>query len=194
MIEIESNDQRSFVRANLSFKVRFKVLTRDEYEEVREPGNKFLSPDEKKLIFESNDADEKFNGIAANQCLVDFLFHIDEKLDLILAALSKDDPDIALFNEGAGVDIGASGMKILVDRPVDPGLFVHLNLILSRSPLTFIDVFGEVVRSEPVGELDNPLYKLGIKFLDLGINDREKIISCVFQRQREVIRSANKER
>jgi len=193
VVDIDSKEQRSFVRANLSFKVKFRVIAHEEYEAIKESGDQIPSPDEKGLIFDSTDTEEKHNGIIANQCLVDLLFHIDEKLDRILAVLAKDEPDIVHFNHGAGVNIGGSGMKMVVDIPVEPGQVIHTNLVLSKFPPIFMDVFGEVVRADPLDEDGKTVYQLGIKFLDLDINDREKIIACVFQRQREAIRRGNRE-
>ena len=188
MTATQSKDKRSFVRANLSFKVKFRIITEEEYEKTKETDDRGSSPDENGLIFGSTDTEERVNSIETNQYLVDLLFHIDEKLDHIMALLDKDKADALRFNHGAGVNIGGSGMKMIVDNPVEPGRIIHTNLVLSKFPPIFIDVFGEVVRAEPVHEDGRTLYQLGIKFLDLDINDREKIIACVFQKQREVIR------
>jgi PilZ domain len=193
VVDINSKEQRSFVRANLSYKVKFRVITEEEYKKIRGTGNRVPSPDEKGLIFDSTDTDERLNGIAANQFLVDLLFHIDDKLERILTVLSKDEPDLVVFDQGAGLNIGGSGMKIIVDIPVEPGQIIHTNLVLSKFPSMFLDVFGEVVRAAPVDEDGKTVYQLGVKFLDLDINDREKIIACVFHRQREIIRRSNRE-
>jgi hypothetical protein len=190
---MKPKEKRSFVRADLSFKVKFRVVTREEYEKIKKTRDQILSSDKKRLIFDDADTDNRLNDITANQCFVDFLFHMDEKLDRILDVLSKDEPDIVLFNQGVGVDIGGAGMKMAVDSPVEHGRIIQINLVLSKFPFTFIDVLGEVVRAEPVNEDGKNVYLLGIKFLDLDINDREKIIACVFQRQREVIRKRNSE-
>ena len=189
MIDMKPKENRSFVRADLSFKVKFRVITKEEYEKIKETRDQILSSDNKGLIFDGADTDNRFNDITGNQCFMDFLFHMDEKLDRILTVLSKDEPDIVLFNQGVGVDIGGAGMKMMVDSPVEHGRIIQINLVLSTFPFIFIDVFGEVVRAEPVNEDSKNVYLLGIKFLDLDINEREKIISCVFQRQREEIRN-----
>ena len=193
MVDIEPKEKRSFVRADLSFKVKFRVITQEEYEEIKETRDQILFSDKKGLIFDGADTDNRLNDITGNQCLVDFLFHMDEKLDRILAVLSKDEPNIVLFNQGVGVDIGGAGMKMTVDSPVEHGRIIQINLVLSKFPFIFIDVFGEVVRAEPVNEDGKNVYLLGIKFLDLDINEREKIIARVFQRHREVIRKGNSE-
>ncbi len=188
MSDNEPKEKRSFVRANMSFKLKFRVISQEEYDAIKETTNQTLPPDEKRLIFDNTDADTNLNDITANHCLVNLLFHIDEKLDLILATLSKDEPDIALFNQGAGVNIGGSGMKMIADIPVETGQIIHTNLVLSKFPPVFMDVFGEVVRAKPLNENGKTVYHLGVKFLDLDVNVREKIIACVFQRQREFIR------
>lgn len=188
MTDKESKEKRSFVRANLSFKIKFRVITEEEYEKIKETGNRVPFPDEKGLIFDNTDADTELSGIAANQYLTDLLFQIDEKLDRILAVLSKDEQDLVVFEQGSGLNIGGSGMKIVVDSPVESGQLIHTNIVLSKFPPMFMDLFGEVVRAESIDQEGKTVYQLGIKFLDLDINDREKIIACVFQKQRETIR------
>ena len=192
MTDKESKEQRSFVRANLSFKVKVRVITEEEYEKIKETGNRVPFPDEKGLIFDNTDADTNLSGIAANQYLTDLLFQIDEKFDRILAVLSKDEPDLVVFDQGSGLNIGGSGMKIVVDSPVESGQLIHTNIVLSKFPPMFMDVFGEVVRAESIKQGGKTAYQLGVKFLDLDINDREKIIACVFQRQREAIRRGDR--
>jgi c-di-GMP-binding flagellar brake protein YcgR len=51
-----------------------------------------------------------------------------------------------------------------------------------------MDIFGKVIRVIQEDEDGRVLYKVGIKFLDLNISDRERIIASVFQRQREDLR------
>jgi hypothetical protein len=60
--------------------------------------------------------------------------------------------------------------------------------VLSKFPLVVMDVFGEVIRVTQIQGLGKRCYHLGIRFLDLMESDREKLIACVFRRQREVIR------
>ncbi|MBU0769611.1 MAG: PilZ domain-containing protein, partial [Proteobacteria bacterium] len=74
------------------------------------------------------------------------------------------------------------------DKPVETGQIIHSKFYISKIPLVFMDIFGEVVRSIKVDEGDKTLYSLGIKFLDISVNDQESIIASVFQKQRGVIR------
>ena len=120
--------------------------------------------------------------------LMDYLARIDEKLDLILELLIIDEEAAPPFEQGIGVNISGSGMNILVDQPIETGQIIHSKIYLSRIPVVFLDVFGEVVRSCIVNECGKNFYSLGIKFIDLSLNDQERIIGAVFKSQRGVLR------
>ena len=180
-------ERRSYVRGNFSFKIKFRTMTSEEYEEfVR--SNETISPH-----FQMDagiDIAGKKTGAdtAIDPSLVNCLALINEKLDLILELLEKDNKIDGLFKQGIGMNISGSGMNIMVDRPLETGQIIHSRFYLSKIPLVFMEIFGEVVHSTKVDECDKTLYSLGIKFLDLSVNDQERIIASVFQRQRKVLR------
>jgi c-di-GMP-binding flagellar brake protein YcgR len=127
--------------------------------------------------------------LTPNPYMIDFLLYMDEKLDQIMAILYKyGRVDKEPYSLGIGVNIGGAGMKIIADKPVEHGQIIHTSFVMSRLPFVFIDVFGEVIHVKPVDKDGKAAYSLGIKFLNLNLNDRESIIACVFQRQREIIR------
>ncbi len=193
MTPMITKERRSYVRGELSFKVRFRIMTPEEYETVKMSGNQIVSPD-RRLSVDSNNTNRGATEITPNAFMIDFLLQMDEKLDQILAILSKDGVDKGPLNQGIGVNISGSGMNIMTEKPVEPGQIIHANFVLSRLPLVFIDLFGQVVRVAPLDEDSEGMYHLGIKFLDLDPDDRERIIACVFQRQREIIRIRKSER
>ncbi|MGB2688103.1 MAG: PilZ domain-containing protein [Desulfobacterales bacterium] len=182
------NERRSYVRGNFSFKIKFKTITSDEYEGlVRSNGT--ISPHFQ--IEPGIDIADKNIGAdtAIDPSLVNYLLLIDEKLDLILELLVEKGNKIeGLFKQGLGTNISGSGMNIMVDKPVETGQIIHSKFYLSKIPLVFMDIFGEVVHSTKVDESGKTLYSLGIKFLDVSVNDQERIVSSVFQRQRGVLR------
>ena len=180
-------ERRSYVRGNFSFKIKFRTMTSDEYEEfVR--SNETISPHFQldagiDIPGKKTDADT-----AIDPSLVNCLALINEKLDLILELLEKDNKIDGLFNQGVGMNISGSGMNIMVDRPLETGQIIHSRFYLSKIPLVFMEIFGEVVHSTKMDECGKTLYSHGIKFLDLSVNDQERIIASVFQRQRKVLR------
>jgi hypothetical protein len=184
MLHIE---RRSYVRGNFSFKIKFKTMTSNEYESLVKPDEASPPYFQKETGIEITD---QKNGVdtAVDPSLVNYLSLIDEKLDLILELLTKDSEIEGLFNQGIGMNISGSGMNIMVDQPVESGQIIHSKFYLSKTPLVFLDIFGEVVRSTKVDECGQVMYSLGIKFLDISVNDQERIITSVFQRQRSVLR------
>jgi hypothetical protein len=194
VIDIISKEKRSYVRGDVSFKVTFKVMSPEEYQDLKRSNKEIFSHDKREKGIDITDTDNKDAHITPNTCLIDFLLYMDEKLDQILAFVSQDVADKESFNQGIGSNISGSGMNIITDKPLELGKIIHTNFVLSRFPLVFIDAFGEVVRVTPVDEDGKTFYHLGAKFLDLNLNDRERIIACVFQRQREAIRKKKDER
>lgn len=180
-------ERRSYVRGNFSFKIKFRTITLDEYEKLAKPSETIFPHFE---IDPGMDiADNRIDaGSSIDPSMVNCLTLINEKLDLILTLLEKDNKIDGLFKQGLGVNISGSGMNIMVDRPLETGQIIHSKFYLSKIPFVFMDIFGEVVRSTKVDECGKIMYSHGIKFLDISVNDRERIVASVFQRQRDVLR------
>ena len=193
MINIISKERRSYVRGDVSFKVKFEIMSPEEYQDLKRSNKEIFSHNQGKKGIDSADSGNKDASIAPNTYLIDFLLHIDEKLDRILALVSQDISDKESPYQGIGTNISGSGMNIMTDKPLEPGTIIHTNFVLSKFPLVFIDSFGEIVQVTPIDIDGNTSYHLGIKFLNLNLNDRERIIACVFQSQREAIRKSKGE-
>jgi len=190
-MDMLENKNRSYVRGDFSFKVNFELMAPEEYSASKSLEGEGVTP---AMLPESlNTANVKKNMLkAVDASLINFFFQIDEKLDQILKLLSQDQADQILPYQGVGLDISGSGMKIETDRPVETGKIMHAKILLSKYPFVFIDVFGEILWVEPVEEGAQTFYYLGVKFFDLSPDHRERIISSVFQREREAIRNKRK--
>ena len=187
---MNTDERRSYVREDLSFKIKFKIMSPEEYEDSRRFDDAIFSPF--KMEYRDETA-ETAVGVhnTADASLINYLFQIDEKLDQILDLLSRDaesEPSLRPFDRGIGQNISGSGMKMLVNQPIEAGQIIHVKFFLSKFPLVFMDTFGEVIRVSLVEENGQTLYQHGIKFIELTEYDRERIISHVFQKQRESIR------
>lgn len=181
-------EKRDFVRASLTFDVNFRVVDKEEYE-LSQKKIAQLAPEKEDSQFIDGCIDTvrlEDAGLAPE--LIKFLIHLNDKLDSILDAVSKDTSETIRFHKGTAVDIGGAGMKMAVESPVLVGEFVHIQLVLSRKPLMHIDVYGQVVRVDAPSGGCSGFYYLGIKFSDLDVNTREKIISSIFMHQRKTLR------
>ena len=182
-----SKENRSYVRGDIFFKVKFTLLSREDYENLErsEAGQFALKESSQEMIFPDTD-DPSVSLPDGN--LINFLIQMDEKLDQILSLLSKGEEKKGPFEEGIGINISGSGMNMRIDKPVESGQIIHAKFFLTKSPFLFMDVFGEVVRVIPSKEKGEKTYELGIEFLELNEHDRDRIITAVFQRQRQSIR------
>ncbi|MBU0986952.1 MAG: PilZ domain-containing protein [Proteobacteria bacterium] len=190
-----TDERRYDVREDFWFKVKFRVMTREEYEALNRSGGAIFSPFK---IESRDDIAETLAGVrkTTDIALIDYLLYMDEKLDQLLDLLSKDQRDKALvspFYQGTGQNISGSGMKIVVDRPVESEQIIHAKFLISKFPLVILDTFGEIIRISEVEKNNQTLYLLGIRFIELSEFDRERIISYVFQKQRETIRKKKKD-
>ena len=188
----KSKENREFVRASLTFDIKFRVISREEYASSKTKISQLAPHEGKSQIIDTSVPAVQLERAGISQELVDFLIHMDDKLDRILTLLAEDEPETVRFKKGTALDIGGSGMKMAVDSPVDVGELVHIQLILSRMPMMMVDVYGEVVRVEAPSGGGTDFFYLGIKFSNLDINTREKIISSIFQQQRKIIRNADR--
>ena len=184
MTDMTSKERRSCVRGNFSFAVRYTIVNPKEYEELKRYDSSIVSSTKAIII----DTSKQDIGLTENYLIVNFLLQMDEKLNQIVAMLSKDRECEGLLNKAVGENISGAGMNMLVDKFIEAGTIIRAEFIPSRFPLVFINAFGEVIQATEVDENGKSMYRLGIKFLNLSSSDRERIISCVFQKQREAIR------
>ena len=186
-------ERRAYVRGDFSYNVKFRILSQDECKLREMAGNKMSFFEQKQLKIASIMDDISDGNNLMPKGLIEFLVRIDDKLDQILTLLTENPECKEEFKEGLGMDISATGMGIISDLPVVPKQTIKANITLSRVPLISLDVFGEVVQVTPAAKGDKRMYHIGIRFLDLNANDREKIIKCVFQNERAAIRERKRQ-
>ena len=190
---MNSEERRLYVRETFSFSVTYRRLTSEEYHALNATGGQIHYPHKENEPGKSG-ADTGNARITPDAGVVSFLLQMDEKLDRIVTLLTqREAKENLVFREGKGVNVSGSGMNIITDEPVEPGQIIQTRFFLSRSPFVFMTVCGEVTWVTPVDENGRTLYQLGITFLDLNSSDRERIIACVFQRQREALRRRKSE-
>jgi hypothetical protein len=182
-------ERRSFLRGDISFKVKFTVIPSEQYGRIRRVEEEDFSSDALLDGIRFPESGTPQGGLLdAN--LINFLVQMDEKLDQLLAMLPGDGIDDSVPAHGMGTNISGSGMNLAVEEPIEIGKIIQTKFFLSHFPLVFLDVFGEVVHLTPTEEDGKPLYQVGIRFLNLKSSDRERIIASVFQKHRQAIRQS----
>jgi c-di-GMP-binding flagellar brake protein YcgR len=182
-----TKERRSDVRGDFPFQIKYKIMKVEEFEDLKRFDKEIFSSTNKAQSVDVI-ASEISTESMANAALMNYILQVDEKLDQILALLSKDGSVAVPFRPGLGQNISGSGMQIVIEQPVEFGQIINAKFFLSKLPLVFMDIFGKVIRVDQEDEDGRVLYKAGIKFLVLNISDRERIIASVFQKQREDLR------
>ncbi|HID30754.1 MAG TPA: hypothetical protein EYP19_12220, partial [Desulfobacterales bacterium] len=137
-------ERREYVRALLWVDVEFTVMDRHEYEalmrsEPRPSGRVVSQPALSVDEARQYEADSTFRSN-----LIDFLIHMDDKLDRLLELVSKVSGPEALsrrhgkdegFFVGQGSDISGAGMSVICDKVLKPGQILKTSFMISRFPL-----------------------------------------------------------
>jgi hypothetical protein len=189
---MDFSERRSSLRGVAPFNVRFRVLSFKEYGTEKERDREKLFLHSGPYMAKPLPGDERERLPIPNASLLDFLYHVDEKLDRIISLLSGEAQES--YDEGQGIDIGSLGMRLRLFRAVGIGQILHARFCLPTLPFVPIHVFGEVVHVTSSLEQTSPVYDTGIRFLDLDPIDKERIISHLFQCERIALRKrSNKE-
>lgn len=185
-----ASERRSCVRGNFTYQVQYRVVVAAG-SEVRQndlPDDEMDRSDKKVLKPFPHFPDSIDTGRLPDTDLIGFLMQMDEKLDRILALLTDSEAQRLPVSSGLGCNISASGMSMIVDRPLQPKQMIAARIVLSRFPFVHIRITGEIIRVAPVKSDGREQYRVGLRFVDLDTCDREKIVACVFRNQRECIR------
>ncbi|MDQ1330282.1 MAG: hypothetical protein QG578_545 [Thermodesulfobacteriota bacterium] len=183
----KEKESRADARADFEYDVRYKIITREELNITRKNNSLQNISALKELKINPIASDNTTELSKTDQNLAEFLLRIDGKLDRIIHLLGENRNNNDSFFEGIGKNISASGMNIILEKPVEKGEILFAKLILSEQPFICIDVYGEIVRVTTIKDKDIEKFQTGISFIYTDPSVQEKIVSCVFRQQRREI-------
>ncbi len=120
-----------------------------------------------------------------NPALWKMLTEINAKLTLILQHLQLDREGCAKA-EHKQVNVSASGIRFIMNEPVNLGDAVELKLLLPTLPPVGVLTHGDIVR---VRDLGNHEFEVSVHFADMDDEVRDEIIQYALKRQRDLIRN-----
>lgn len=126
--------------------------------------------------------------------LADFLQHLDNKMNLMLkqvkGGVSTLD-NLAMFMG----NISAHGLAFCAETPFNHGEIFEIHLVL-LPVYTYVYAFGKVVVCDPVKgeEISGCRFRVGLEFVFLLDEDREKIIQHTFKQQSLALRNRRRSR
>ena len=186
MSDQTEEEKRQFVRASLNIDARVKPLDKEGLDRKHHMKSAFSS-----LPLpggSSEDSDRIGTQDTVISYLMEFMFQINEKLDIVIDLLGGEKSNQNTIGVQETVNISGSGVSLVVSTSVDVGLLLDISLFIPNFPLGVFNVQGEVIRVEPKRGDNSGLFKIGIKFLNMSDEERERLISYTFRQQRRTIR------
>ena len=100
-------------------------------------------------------------------------------------AIPPEDPkEEPVFADATALDISAGGMEAMVSSPYekDTDLLVKFDLAVDKKTVHRFNLISRIRRVVPVPP---NRYKIGFEFLDLSMNDTDKIFQYIFKKSAE---------
>jgi len=186
MSDQTKEEKREFVRAPLNIDARVRPLDKEDLDRkhhMRSALSSLPLPGGS-----SEDSDRIGAPDTVISYLMEFMFQVNEKLDMVIDLLGGEKSNQHTIGVLETVDISGSGVSLVVSTAVEVGLLLDISLFIPDFPLGVFNVQGEVIRVEPKQGDNSGLYEIGIKFLNMSDEERERLISYTFRQQRRTIR------
>ena len=186
MSEQKKDEKREFVRAPLHIDARVKPLDKEGVDRKHHMKSAFSS------LPLSGGASEDSDRIGAQDTtlsyLMEFMFQINEKLDIVIDLLGGEKSNQKAIEVLETVNISGSGVSLVVSSSVEVGLLLDISLFIPNFPLGVFNVQGEVIRVESKRGDNSEFFEIGVKFLNMSEEERERLIAFTFRQQRRTIR------
>jgi PilZ domain len=118
-----------------------------------------------------------------DKVLAECLHILNAKLDTILKILAFQNSECNTLCLRQ-INISAGGLCVSTNESFETGSIVEIRLMLPSAPYVVYYVYGEVVKSELVGDI----FENSIMYTEIDEDIREQIAKYVFERQREILR------
>ncbi|MFH1090256.1 MAG: PilZ domain-containing protein [Pseudomonadota bacterium] len=177
-----SDERRKEIRVSLPIKFNFNLLgSPDEFTRTQtSTGSGLETGFDTAPILEGKDELERF------------LLQLSKKLDFIISLLTAEIGRKHYDHKGTVVDISESGMRIISPVTLSNGDVLEIGLVMPHMPHRTMDIVGQVAWGQK-GERIKAGEVIGIKFIDILVQDQDEIVHWLFQKQREEIRRLREE-
>jgi len=133
---------------------------------------------------QSGSPTENLKGAKVPDALIEYLEHINHKLDMILTAMGQKNLIKEFPIRIEVVELSGAGLQFTSTQTLSQGDNLEVVMEISKVPLRLAGGIGQIQRVET--EHDRPVYVMD--FTQIRDEDREAIVGFVFQEQRSQIR------
>jgi len=183
-------NRRQAVRVNDRILLAVRPMEQQQYETIRDSYSRGISLYNQESLRDIYLYLGAHNALAKieekDEDMADFLRHLDNKLNTILAAVSDKPSPMEPFT-ALDVNISGSGLAFPSDTIYSPDQVVEVQIILLPDHIHIYTV-SRVVKSEPPADPGQP-GQTAVEFELIMDSDRETLISHIFRRQQLALRN-----
>lgn len=191
-----ASNRRTFFRIEDSLQVSYKPISLEELDErvaqlYRDDLDHFSVASE--VIAMRNEVVPLLRQISSQSTdLANYLASLDQRLDLLARAIASRDNQLT-EQPVRTCNLSASGIAIPVDKLLEQGVMLEMNLLLLPSYAT-VRAIAEVVDCDTERDTEDGLYLARLNFTHVREKDRDLLIKHIIQRQGEMLRRRREER
>lgn len=186
MVDHKEEERRGFVRTDLSIQATLVPIGRAELN--REHYLMQILPGGYDENIDASGPDSSSFTRQAGYDLVELLIQTNEKIDRIMDFLGIKEVDADSLQVIRTVNISGSGIGLVITHPLEVGQFLDISLTIPGFSMRVFRIQGEVKRISALTGKESHLYEVGVQFLNLNEDQRERLISFTFRQQRKTIR------
>jgi len=116
------------------------------------------------------------------------VWELNRKLDLLIHMTLAEDFKQLMQTIPQDVNISASGIRFIADKPYDVMDILEVGMILPMVPLLFIRLAAQVIRVKTLTHKERECYSVVARFIEIDQESKDDIVRYLFRRQREMLR------
>ena len=185
----ERSNTRAHLRMDVAILMQYRKLTPTECEDIETIMSNKEDTDLSPLSFslrpfmEGEGKEEELGNI--DPFILNALIDINLKLNLILSTMSSGEKKNILTRMPVEVNLSEGGIGFITTEEVCDGDLLEVEMILPVFPIAVIKAIGKAVRVTPLQQGGRTI---GVQYINIQDEDRDKIVHYLFKKQREWLR------
>jgi hypothetical protein len=186
----DKDNTRAHVRMDVVLLLQYRKLTPEECEDLDTVKNNEDKDDLSPLSFslrpfmEGEGREEELGNI--DPFILNSLIDINLKLNLIISVISSEGKKNIFNRVPIEANLSEGGLGFTTMEEISEGDICTLEIMLPVFPIAIIKTLGKAVRIKALPEGGA---SIGLQFINIKEEDRDKIVHYIFKKQREWLRT-----
>jgi len=186
----DKDNTRAHIRMDVVLLMKYRKLTPEECEDLETIASDEDKADLSPLSFslrpfmEGEGREEELGNI--DPFILNSLIDINLKLNLIISAISSEGKKNIFNRAPIEANLSEGGLGFTTRDEISEGDICTLEIMLPVFPIAIIKTMGKAVR---VTALPEGGATIGLQFINIKEEDRDKIVHYIFKKQREWLRT-----